>query len=109
MNVSDFYSCVLGMEQVAADETSVYLRYTKTNSLGVATTLVFSKNDEPLEMGNSFDHLVIGTANVHAAAEVIREKGFPDCIFLTPTPMFGTTVLGLTDPNGYKLYLAETK
>eukprot|EP00978_Attheya_sp_CCMP212_P015068 scaffold38725_cov52-Attheya_sp.AAC.2 len=109
INVSDFYTCVLGMEQVAADETSVFLRYTKTNSLGVATTLVFSKNDEPLEMGNSFDHLVIGTANVHAAAEAIQEKGFPECIFLSPTPMFGTTVLGITDPNGYKLYLAETK
>jgi hypothetical protein len=60
-------------------------------------------------MGNSFDHLVIGTASVYAAAEAIQEKGFPDCIFLSPTPMFGTTVMGITDPNGYKLYLTKTK
>ena len=65
-------------------------------------------NDEPLVMGNMVDHLVFGTPSVDAAAEVLgaTEQG-KEAIFMEPTAMFGTTILGIKDPNGYTIYLAE--
>jgi len=102
----------LGMELVAADDQVICLRYTnnKKNDSGVATTLVFSKSlNELLEMGNCYDHLAISTPNVQAAATALRDAldDPDDVIFMDPCPMFGTQIMGLTDPNGYKVFLVE--
>ena len=107
-----FYE-MLGMELVAADEDLICLRYTNNNDsvnrTGVATTLVFSKSSDKLEIGNCFDHMAISTVNVEAAATAVQESlDTPDSvIFMEPSPMFGTKIMGLTDPNGYKVYLVE--
>jgi len=109
---TEFYE-MLGMEMVAADEKLICLRYTSTDDSiprrGVATTLVFSKSSDELVMGNCFDHMAISTVNVDAAAIALREslEAPEGVIFLEPTPMFGTRVMGLNDPNGYKVYLVE--
>ena len=93
-----FYTKVLGMRVVANDIDLLCLRY-KDGGFGVSTMLVFStedgdpSSDDEFVMDNMLDHLVIGTLSVQTAAE--------------PTRMFGTTVLGITDPNGYTIYLAE--
>jgi catechol 2,3-dioxygenase-like lactoylglutathione lyase family enzyme len=101
----------LGMELVAADEQVICLRYTnkKKNDSGVATTLVFSKSLKELEMGNCYDHLAISTPNVQAAATALRDSldDPDDVIFMDPCPMFGTQIMGLIDPNGYKVFLVE--
>jgi len=108
---TDFYE-LLGMELVAADEEVICLRYTSNaavNRTGVATTLVFCKTSEELVRGNCFDHMAISTANVDAAAAELREslENPNEVIFLEPSPMFGTKIMGLNDPNGYKVYLVE--
>ena len=101
----------LGMELVAADEQVLCLRFTNNNKndSGVATTLVFSKSPQELEMGNCYDHLAISTPNVQAAATALRDSldDPDDAIFMDPCPMFGTQIMGLTDPSGYKVYLVE--
>ena len=108
---TDFYSR-LGMEQVAGDDSLVCLRYTDKDSVprpGVATTLVFESNPDELDRGNCLDHLAISTENVDAAAALVEATMTdPDqTIFMEPKPMFGTKIMGLYDPNGYKVYLVE--
>ena len=107
-----FYSEVLGMRVVANDNDLLCLRY-KDGGFGVSTTLVFSTEDDPSRgdefvMGNMLDHLVITTPSVQNAANALEEsEQGRNTIFMEPTSMFGTTVLGITDPNGYKIFLAE--
>mmetsp|Transcript_17782 Transcript_17782/g.25032 ORF Transcript_17782/g.25032 Transcript_17782/m.25032 type:complete len:392 (+) Transcript_17782:215-1390(+) len=129
---TQFYK-TLGMNVVAGDDTCTCLRYAATQKendtierIGVATTLVFTKSDDDdggtLDYGNCFDHLAISTTNVEKVATALRatliskkddddnEEGKENKkvgIFMEPTPMFGTTVMGLYDPNGYKVYLVE--
>ena len=105
-----FYTEVLGMRVVANDSDLLCLRY-KDSGFGVSTMLVFTTEGEAsdeLVMGNMLDHLVIGTPSVEAAAEALKttEQG-KEAIFMEPTAMFGTTILGVRDPNGYAIYLAE--
>lgn len=106
-----FFYEQLGMELMAADEQLLCLRFTNnTNDSGVvATTLVFSKTPQELKMGNCYDHLAISTQNVQAAATALRDSldNPDDAIFMDPCPMFGTQIMGLTDPSGYKVYLVE--
>ena len=110
----DFYEA-LGMELVAADDNLICLRYPNVDDsikrTGVATTLVFQKSPYELDIGNCFDHMAISTMNRDAAAQVLREtlENPDDVIFLEPCLMFGTKVMGLQDPNGYKVYLVEQK
>jgi hypothetical protein len=97
------------MELVAADEKLLCLRYKHLKQqAGVATTLVFTKSsDEPFEMGNCWDHLAISTRNVDAASTALCETSFEKVIFMEPSHMFGTKIMGLDDPSGYKVYLVE--
>lgn len=108
-----FYTKVLGMRVVANDIDLLCLRY-KDGGFGVSTTLVFStedgdpSSDDEFVMGNMLDHLVIGTPSVQEAADALKEtEEGRKAMFMEPTSMFGTTVLGITDPNGYTIYLAE--
>lgn len=107
---ADFYGG-LGMELVAGDDTLICLRYTGKQEArtGVATTLVFEKMQNDLEPGNCFDHLAVSTVNVDAAATLLRASlENPDkMIFMEPKPMFGTKIMGVYDPNGFKVYLVE--
>ena len=108
-----FYTKVLGMRVVANDIDLLCLRY-KDGGFGVSTTLVFStedgdpSRDDEFVMGDMLDHLVIGTPSVQEAADALKEtEEGRKAMFMGPTGMFGTTVLGITDPNGYTIYLAE--
>jgi catechol 2,3-dioxygenase-like lactoylglutathione lyase family enzyme len=105
----DFYTSVLGMEAKAQDETMLCLRYDNDCfTAGVPTTLVF-ENAAPtannnLDMGNCFDHLVIATkTDIHDIYEQSQDRK----VFMKPTEMFGKTVMGLIDPNGYKVIIAQ--
>lgn len=106
----DFYTNVLGMRVVANDNDLLCLRYKNSaddGRFGVSTTLVFStegQEGEELVMGNILDHFVISTKNIDEAAEVLKGSS---AIFMEPKRMFGTTIMGVEDPNGFKIYLAE--
>jgi len=117
----------LGMKVVAGDETCACLRYTTTQEedsttlrAGVATTLYFERpgadDNTDFDIGNCFDHFAISTLNVDVATEALRaillaqgsgEDAISKVIFMEPTKMFGKKLVGLYDPNGYKVYLVE--
>jgi len=106
----DFYADVLGMAVLRNDESedTVSLRY--LDGGGDTVTLVFDQTMERLRMGDCFDHLVVATSvdidalyeRLAAAGESIAKR-----IFMKPTDMFGRRVMGLKDPNGYKVILAS--
>ena len=122
---ADFYTTVLGMNIKAQDDTTLCLRYepeirngddndNNNDPLvqfnGIPTTLVFDLlEDAALDMGDCFDHLAILTyAPIDPLYERIQEsKNLPTNIFMKPTDMFGKRVMGLMDPNGYKIVLAS--
>ena len=105
----EFYTQALGMKTLAEDDDMVCLRCPKGGDYGASITLVFERgnSDVPLEHGNCFDHMVISTKDVDEAAAVLRTKLPDDAIFMEPQDMFGSRIMGLKDPNGYKVYLAE--
>jgi catechol 2,3-dioxygenase-like lactoylglutathione lyase family enzyme len=103
-STQEFYSSLLGMEVPAADEQMLCMRY-KSQPYGVPTTLVFEATKDELIMGNCFDHLVIETSvNIDAQYERLQCEGR---IFMKPTEMFGKKVMGIKDPNGYKVIIAS--
>jgi catechol 2,3-dioxygenase-like lactoylglutathione lyase family enzyme len=102
----EFYTSILGMEAKGKDENMLCLRYDNDCfTAGVPTTLIFDVTTEDLEKGDCFDHLVIATrANMEEIHTRFQDE---DCtIFMKPTKMFGKDVMGLLDPNGYKVILA---
>lgn len=108
----EFYAQVLGMKVKAQDETMLCLRYdNECYTGGVPTTLVFDKApQEDFNVGDCFDHLVIATQTsieeVHAQLQ--EKSGEREIqIFMKPTEMFGKQVMGVMDPNGYKVILAS--
>jgi len=123
----DFYE-QLGMTVAAGDETCACLRYTATKKedntiqrAGVAMTLYFERPDAEdntdLNIGNCFDHFAFSTLDVDVATEALRaiflsqgsgeDDDISKFIFMEPTIMFGMKLVGLYDPNGYKVYLVE--
>lgn len=107
-----FYTSVLGMEVKAQDETMLCLRYNnKCFTGGVPITLVFDavEKGDVIQVGDCFDHFVIATST---SVEDLFQQQFStqdQCkIFMKPTDMFGKKVMGLMDPNGYKVILASS-
>ena len=78
-----------------------YLQYPS----GPQTFLCLRQSNVPVDLGTGFDHLVISTADVEAAAAQLQEKGVK--IALPPTVMFGLKITGVVDDDGYKIYLVD--
>lgn len=78
-----------------------YLQYPS----GPKTFLCLRQSNVPVDLGTGFDHLVISTADVEAAAAQLQDKGVK--IALPPTVMFGLKITGVVDDDGYKIYLVD--
>lgn len=104
-----FYETILGMQVAAADDSMVCLRYHPVQGGGgVPTTLVLEGTNEPLQHGTCLDHFVIRTtANIEEEYARLLESDFKASIFMKPTTMFDSMVMGVKDPNGYKVVIAE--
>lgn len=100
-----FYSELLHMTVMAVDDKVLCLRYTnnsKSKAGGVSTTLIFEATADPIVPGTCLDHLAIRTTNpIEEEYRKFQNAGSP--ITMTPTTMFGSTVMGVRDPNGYKI------
>ena len=110
-----FYEDLLGMKLAAGDESQLCLRYNHKGSsgYGVPTTIVFEGTNEKLDHGTCLDHLAIETTtSINQLFERFQSSSSGDkkeegvAVYLHPTEMFGKTVMGLRDPNGYKVVLA---
>ena len=108
---SAFYTGVLGMKKLAQSATELSLRYEKTSAPGpcVSTSLVFTLVEQELVIGNCFDHLAVMCKDVEEASKLLNEGSAADAVFMPPTNMFGSKLMGLKDPSGFSLYLVEEK
>jgi len=109
---NEFYMQVLGMDAKAIDADMICMRYDGAENTGVPTTLVFEKTEEDLDMGNCFDHIAIVTSQdigeqYERIRTMIADEATTATIFMNPTDMFGKRVMGVRDPNGYKVVLAS--
>jgi len=113
-----FYTKILGMDDRAIDADMLCLRYDSPppkngeGGGGVPTTLVFERTDNELDQGTCFDHLVIATSldideQYERIKKMINNENDGAEIFLPPTDMFGKRVMGMKDPNDYKIFLAS--
>jgi catechol 2,3-dioxygenase-like lactoylglutathione lyase family enzyme len=104
-----FYSSILNMDTVAQDESQLCLRYQGYDkSRGVPMTLVFEGTNEKLDHGTCLDHIAIKTTS---SISLLYQQRFKEdlaaaSVYMKPTEMFGMTVLGVQDPNGYKVVIA---
>jgi len=110
-----FYVGGLGMREVARSEEELCLRYEPLEGGlldGVPTTLVFT-SEGVAEAASSpgteaFDHLAICCRDVLAARDFLDSKPeTSNAVTMEPTKMFGTAILGLSDPNGLSIFLVE--
>jgi catechol 2,3-dioxygenase-like lactoylglutathione lyase family enzyme len=104
----DFYTAILGMKVQSQNNATLCLSYANDGGEVPSTTLVFeTSNDELVIPGNCFDHLVVETAaDIDSEYEHIRQSNA--IIFMKPTVMFATKLMGVRDPAGYKVILAGT-
>jgi len=105
VSTHNFYATLLGMDTKAIDKNTLCLRYDMESFPGVPTTLVFHATNEKIVKGDCFDHLAILThMDIDAVNQRIERSQYN--IFMKPTEMFGTKVMGVLDPNGYKVVIA---
>ena len=103
-----FYSELLHMTVMAVDDDVLCLRYNNKHSRsgGVSTTLIFESTKDPIVLGNCLDHVAVRTTNpIEDEYQKFIAAGKP--ITMVPTTMFGSTVMGVRDPNGYNIILAS--
>lgn len=106
-STSTFYTSVLGMVAKAQDDEAVCLRYDNDCfPWGIPTTLIFEVTTDDLDMGDCFDHLVISTeTSINEINELVQKSGHN--VYMEPTDMFGKRVMGVIDPNGYKVVICS--
>lgn len=115
---ADFYLGLLAMKEVARSEDELCVRYERAvdesgTPLGVPTTLVlvkrdgFSERQAPESSIECFDHIAISCRNITGARAFFDARQHSASVILEPTDMFGTVVMGLSDPDGHKVYLVE--
>lgn len=109
----DFYTDVLGMKLLRTmdnpefEYTLAYLGY-GSNPEHAELELTWNYGVSSYEMGTAYGHIAIGTEDIYALCERIREKGAK--IIREPGPVKGGTIViaFLEDPDGYRIELIET-
>lgn len=109
----DFYTGVLGMTLLRVKDnpefeyTLAYLGY-GSNPEHAELELTWNYGVDRYEMGTAYGHIAIGTDNIYAMCDRIREKG--GTLSREPGPVKGgsTVIAFLEDPDGYRIELIET-
>ena len=108
----DFYTRVLGMRLLRRQDfpdgkfTLAFLGY-GPEATHPAIELTYNYGVAGYEIGTGFGHVALGTPDVRAVCEAIRNAG--GHITREPGPMkHGTSVIAFAvDPDGYKIELIE--
>lgn len=108
-----FYTDVLGMKLLRTQDnpefkyTLAYLGY-DSNPEQAELELTWNYGVSSYEMGTAYGHIAIGTEDIVAMCNRIREKGGK--ITREPGPVKGGTIViaFLEDPDGYRIELIET-
>lgn len=108
----DFYTDVLGMTLLRVKDnpefkyTLAYLGY-GSNPDHAELELTWNYGVSHYEMGTAYGHIAIGTDDIYAMCDRIRQKG--GVISREPGPVKGgeTVIAFLEDPDGYRIELIE--
>ncbi len=109
-----FYTGILGMTLLRKKDyesgrfTLAFVGYGDEASTAVLE-LTHNWDTKSYTLGDAFGHVAIGTDDIHATCERIRQAGGK--IVREPGPMkHGTTVIAFVeDPDGYRVELIEHK
>ncbi len=111
---TDFYTRVMGMKLLRTTDrpdqryTLAFVGY-GDESQGAVLELTYNYGIDKYEMGAAFGHVAIGVDDVAATCERIRAGG--GNVTRPPGPVKGgsTVIAFVTDPDGYKIELIETR
>ena len=110
----DFYTRVLGMKLLRTTErpeqkySLAFVGY-GSNPEQAEIELTYNHGVDHYELGTAYGHIALGMPDVYAACEQIRAAG--GNITREPGPVKGgnTVIAFVTDPDGYKIELIQTK
>jgi lactoylglutathione lyase len=110
----DFYTRVLGMTLLRTTErpeqkySLAFVGY-GSNPEHAEIELTYNHGVDRYELGTAYGHIALGVPDAYAACEQIRAGG--GNITREPGPVKGgnTVIAFVTDPDGYKIELIQTK
>ena len=110
----DFYTRVLGMTLLRTTErpeqkySLAFVGY-GSNPEHAEIELTYNHGVDQYELGTAYGHIALGVPDVYAACEQIRAGG--GNITREPGPVKGgnTVIAFVTDPDGYKIELIQSK
>lgn len=110
----DFYTQVMGMKLLRSTDrpeqkySLAFVGYGDERSHAVLE-LTYNYGVDGYDLGSAFGHIAIAVDDAYAACEKIRAAG--GNVTREPGPVKGgTTVIAfVTDPDGYKIELIQTK
>ena len=111
----DFYTQVLGMELLRTSENPQYqyslafLGFGGGNPAQAELELTYNWGTDHYDLGTAYGHIALGVPDAYAACEKIRAAGGQ--ITREPGPVKGgsTVIAFVTDPDGYKIELIQTR
>lgn len=114
----DFYTHVLGMKLLRTSENPEY-KYSLAfvgygnNPEHAEIELTYNHGVEKYELGSAYGHIAIGVDDIYATCEGLRGKAaeLGGAITREPGPVQGgsTVIAFITDPDGYKIELIQTR
>ena len=110
----EFYTGVMGMQLLRRNDfpegkfTLAFVGYGPESSTSVIE-LTHNWGVSSYDIGDGYGHIAVEVADAKAACDLIRERGGK--VVREAGPMkHGTTVIAfVTDPDGYKIELIQTK
>ncbi|MBL8372025.1 MAG: lactoylglutathione lyase [Burkholderiaceae bacterium] len=111
----DFYTQVLGMTLLRTSENPEYkyslafLGFDGGNPGQAEIELTWNWGVEQYELGTAYGHIALGVPDAYAAVETIRAAGGNITREAGPVKGGTTVIAFVTDPDGYKIELIQTK
>ena len=110
-----FYTQVLGMSLLRRSDNPEYryslafLGYEGGNPAQAEIELTFNWDTEQYDLGTAYGHIAIGVPDAYAACAAIKAAGGQVTREAGPVKGGSTVIAFVTDPDGYKIELIQTK
>ncbi len=110
-----FYTQVLGMSLLRRADNPEYryslafLGYEGGNPAQAEIELTFNWDTEQYDLGTAYGHIAIGVPDAYAACAAIKAAGGQVTREAGPVKGGSTVIAFVTDPDGYKIELIQTK
>ncbi len=109
-----FYTEVMGMQMLRTTDrpdqkySLAFVGY-DTEDRASVIELTYNYGVDKYEQGSAFGHIAIGVDDCHAACEKIRNSGGAVTREAGPVKGGTTVIAFVTDPDGYKIELIQTR